>query len=284
MPPPAAIVRFLFLFCLAASAQAAEFKIATWNLNWLTTRTAGLPPDVKLRTDADFDRLRAYALELDADAVALQEIDSSEAAHRVFPPDRYAIHLTRDRVTQRVGFAVRRGLRYEIHPDVASIALDPERRLRSGADITLTSGPIRLRLLAVHLKQGCQHQTLRNTASRTCLTLVEQGAAVGDWIRARVADDTPFAVLGDFNRDMDKRDAWIATLRLTAPLDRATEQRASPCWGASAFIDHIVAGGQARAWMRPDTLRVLIFRETGADWKQRLSDHCPVSVRFTLPD
>jgi hypothetical protein len=35
--------------------------------------------------------------------------------------------------------------------------------------------------------------------------------------------------------------------------------------------------------MQPATLRVLTYRES-ADWKDRLSDHCPVSVRFAPPD
>jgi hypothetical protein len=30
-------------------------------------------------------------------------------------------------------------------------------------------------------------------------------------------------------------------------------------------------------------LRVLRYRETGAEWKERLSDHCPVSVRLAVP-
>jgi hypothetical protein len=43
-------------------------------------------------------------------------------------------------------------------------------------------------------------------------------------------------------------------------------------------------GGAARAWLLPDTLRVLTYRETGEAWKERLSDHCPVSVRLHAPD
>jgi exonuclease III len=67
-------------------------------------------------------------------------------------------------------------------------------------------------------------------------------------------------------------------------LTRATEGRASPCWGGEAFIDHIMLGGAAREWLQPDTLRVLTYRETGAEWQQRLSDHCPVSVRLRVPN
>jgi hypothetical protein len=49
-------------------------------------------------------------------------------------------------------------------------------------------------------------------------------------------------------------------------------------------VDHIIAGGAARGWMQADSLRVLVYREQGRDWRERLSDHCPVSVRFRLPD
>ena len=36
-------------------------------------------------------------------------------------------------------------------------------------------------------------------------------------------------------------------------------------------------------WMRPDTLTVLRYKETDPEWKDRLSDHCPVSVRLAVP-
>jgi endonuclease/exonuclease/phosphatase family metal-dependent hydrolase len=94
----------------------------------------------------------------------------------------------------------------------------------------------------------------------------------------------PFLLLGDFNRWMDGSDVFWAGLVHAAPLTRATAGHSSPCWGAEQFVDHIIAGGLARAWMEQDTLRVLVFRESGEEWKERLSDHCPVSVRLRLPE
>jgi len=108
--------------------------------------------------------------------------------------------------------------------------------------------------------------------------------ALQAWIAAREQERAAYVVLGDFNRWMDGNDQFLAALRKTAALVRATEGDDSPCWGGEHFIDHILAGGPAAQWMQPATLRVLGFTETGADWKERLSDHCPVSVRFHLPD
>ena len=279
----------VLVLALLASAPgfAAELKIATWNLEWLTNRGSGdsrLPDDVHPRQPEDFDLLRRYAAEVDADVIAIQEVDGQAVAARVFPPERYSIHMTRDHVVQRVGLAVRRGLHYTVNPDVAGFDIDPGRQLRSGADITLQLAQSSLRVLALHLKTGCFDERLNRTTRRACAELREQIPPLRDWIAARRAEGVPFVVLGDFNRHMDGRDEFWATLRQTAPLVRATEGHASPCWGGEAFIDHILFGGAARDWLLPDTLRVLVYRETGEMWKGRLSDHCPVSVRLRVPD
>ena len=39
-------------------------------------------------------------------------------AARIFPADRYVIHITQDQTVQRVGFAIRRGLNFTANPDL----------------------------------------------------------------------------------------------------------------------------------------------------------------------
>jgi len=273
---------------LPAAALAAQLTIATWNLNWLTDRPADdpdLPSDVHVRSAGDFDRLREYAAQLNADVIAIQEVDGRTVAARLFPADRYSIHMTHDDVVQRVGIVVRRGIAYDVNPDVTALDVDPRKRLRSGADITLHLGAARLRILAVHLKTGCHEASLYRHARRSCVELRDQIPPLQSWIAARQQEGIPFLVLGDFNRDMDggKDQLWSA-LQRTAPLVRVTEGHPSPCWGGGSFIDHIIAGGSARDWMEVSTLKVLTYRETGEAWKDRLSDHCPVSVLLRVPE
>lgn len=274
----------LLALLLPLQAYAADLKIATWNLDWLTTRHAGdraLPADVTPRSDQDFDRLAQYAKDLNADVVAIEEVDGFQAATRVFPRDVYSVHMTHDRVVQRVGIAVRRSLRYDVNPDLTALS---EHHLRSGADITLHLDAGDLRILAVHLKKGCRNAPLSRASTIACQDLREQVAPLTEWIAARKADGVPFVILGDFNRWMDGRDEFLADLRQAAPLVRATEGLSSPCWGRESFIDHILAGNAAAQWMRVDTLRVLTYRETDPEMKDRLSDHCPVSVRLSVPN
>ena len=283
-----ACMAFAALACLLppAATVAAELKVATWNLNWLTERPAGdpsLPADVHVRAPEDFDRLRQYATQLNADVIAIQEVDGRPVAARVFPPEQYSIHMTRDDVVQRVGIVVRRGLIYDINPDVTALQGPRGLHLRSGADISLHLATGSLRILAVHLKTGCDDAPLTRARRRACEELSAQVPPLQAWIAARRQEGVPFIVLGDFNRHMDGRDQLWAALSSSAPLVRATEGRSSLCWQNEAFIDHIIAGGAARDWMQLPTLRVLNYRETGDDWKDRLSDHCPVSVLFETP-
>ncbi len=268
---------------LASPAVADELKIATWNLDWLTNRPAGerfLPPDVTPRQETDFTRLAAYVRQLNADVIAIEEVDGARSAAPLFPRDMYSVHMTNDRVMQRVGIAVRRDIHYTVNPDVTALA---EGRLRSGADITLHIGTHDLRILAVHLKKGCRSGNLARATGSACAVLRDQLGPLTQWVRDRVSAGEAFVIAGDFNRWMDGRDSFLNALRQVAPLRRATEGRSSPCWGGENFIDHILAGGPAVAWMQPDTLKVLVYQETDPAMKDRLSDHCAVSIRFNIP-
>lgn len=287
------MIRLLFACLLAAAAAlgatpatARTLKIATWNLDWLTLRPAGdpvLPEDVVPKTAADRAQLRRYAAALDADVVALEEVDGPEAAAQIFPPNRYALFFTSDEVVQRVGFAVRRGITVHQNPDLVALDVNPHARfhLRSGADITLDLAGTRLRLLGVHLKSGCHYGSLSG-GGRVCDTLRRQIPPMQGWIAQRREEGVPFALLGDFNRRMDGRDDMLAALDAVAPLLRVTQGRSTPCWGGNSFIDHIMLGGAARAWLEPNSMRVMVYRE-GEDAKEHLSDHCPVSIRLDLP-
>jgi len=286
------ILLALLLFC-AAPAAAAEIKLATWNIAWLTLKQAGhpdLPRDLTTRAPQDFVLLRQYATRLAADVIAIQEIDGAEAAGRVFDPALYAIHLTDEPDIQRPGFAIRRTLRFTANPDLAALDLRPgaRRSLRRGADITLeTPGGVPLRLLSVHLNAGCREAIFGQNAIPECESLSRQGEIIAAWAAARQREGVAFVILGDFNRRMDERDLFLRGIEQAAPVLRPTAGVSTPCWadsrGGRTFISHFLLGGAAREWMVPRSLGVMVYAERDRSYRDRLSDHCPMSVRLNMP-
>ncbi|MCB4821031.1 endonuclease/exonuclease/phosphatase family protein [Roseicella aerolata] len=282
----------LILLVLAIPAAAAELKLASWNIAWLTLRQAGdpdLPRNLTPRRPVDLQLLAAYAKRLDADVVALQEVDGPEAAARVFDPGTYAFFFPAEQDTQRTGFAVKRSLRAAQNPDLAALDLRPRARfsLRRGTDITVEAAGRRLRLLSIHLDAGCRNAPLSDPIP-DCDSLRQQAEILAGWVTERRREGTAFAILGDFNRAIGgAEDELLRILTAAAPLTRSTEGVSDPCWagarGPRRFIDHILLGGEARSWLVPDSFRVMVYAEREREWRERLSDHCPISLRLRLP-
>jgi endonuclease/exonuclease/phosphatase family metal-dependent hydrolase len=271
-----------------AGPAAADEKIATWNLNWLTLRHSGdaaLPDDVRTRRQEDFDRLRGYAARLNADVVAFQEVDGVAAAARIFDTARYRLVTLDEDVVQQVGLAVRLPVAVRKNADIAALDVEPDapHRLRDGLDATLTfPGGAMLRVLVVHLKNGCHFDRLGGSARAQCVLLAQQIAPLAAWVAARQTEGVAFAVMGDFNRVFDRPEEMGGALNNAAPMTRVTEGASDPCWNGDAFIDHIFLGGAARGWLVPDSLRVMTYDTRDPRDRERLSDHCPISVHLAI--
>ncbi|MCS6947961.1 MAG: endonuclease/exonuclease/phosphatase family protein [Steroidobacteraceae bacterium] len=312
------------LGCTVATAPPAPatdtLKLATWNLEWLIDpselrrlerrciRTGApqprgggrfIPCDVAERferSQADFAALARYASRLNADVVALQEVDGPQVARRLFPAHRFCFSGRRH--VQNLGFAIRRSLAFRCDPDVVALSLGD--RLRRGVQMTLFPGsPRELTLLTVHLKSGCARRDL-DSGSEECELLADQALALEEWIDRQAGAGRRFAVLGDFNRELERdrgparaadgrlRSLWSeiddgdppgADLTLAASFGRF--RNCSMAQNFSGYIDHIVLGDLLAARVVPGSFERLTYSTEDA-LRRRLSDHCPVAIRVRL--
>ncbi|MEM1349803.1 MAG: endonuclease/exonuclease/phosphatase family protein, partial [Myxococcota bacterium] len=242
------------------------------------------------RTESDYAALRSYAEQLDADVVALQEIDGPEAARRVFDPKVYDFHFSSRAHTQLVGFAYKKTLRVTHNPDLVALARVNSERLRYGVDLTVHTKGHSMRLLAVHLKSGCFESPLDGPyrdreRPDACKKLKRQVPVLERWIEARAKEEVPFAVLGDFNRRFAKQDeVWRRLNDKEAHgvgLHTETMHHRSECMQGRypRYIDHLVFDDRAWAKVDPKSFAQLVFRnEDERKYGRRLSDHCPVSM------
>jgi len=300
-----AVVCALLLATQVAAARSSEpaqpttLKIATWNLEWLIApptfkplkdtcvpqgahvfaNDRRLPCDVAHRLERssrDFAALARYARELNADVIALQEVDGAEAARLVFPG--YEFCFSGSRHLQNTGFAVRAGLPKRCGPDFVPLSLDDT--LRRGAELILFPGQAQeIHLLGIHLKSGCSDKSL-TTGGKTCATLARQLPILEDWIDAQARAHHRFAVLGDFNRELLRAAPQLGP-DLVNVADGQPFRNCVPGQAHSAFIDHIVLGPTLGGALVPGSFERVTF--SAADARHaRLSDHCPFAVRLAI--
>lgn len=273
----------------APRADNGALRIVTWNLEHLATRDGeGCRP----RTEADYAQLRRYATGLGADVVAFQEVESRQAAERVFTPDRWQVVIEarsdaprggcyglkgQTIRAQKVGFAIRKGLGFTRHADLRELGLD-RAGLRWGVDVTI-AGKRPLRLLAVHLKSGCNSG--RAPTDKDCDVLFRQLPVLEQWIDARAGEPVPFAVLGDWNRRLASRnDAVWAEIDDAEPANAdlslvAGTRKATCKTKYREFIDHIALDRRASRQVVPGSFAEFTY---GVPEDEHPSDHCPVSV------
>lgn len=318
----AGAVMLLAIVMTPTWAQAARaFTLSTWNLEWLIspetdqqlrpacqrmqprsheralpcTPGRAAPPK---RTREDFDALARTAgrllQEQQADVVALQEVDGPEAARQVFRQGWTLDCFVRRAHPQKVGFAIRQGIPYRCNGDLS--ALDVDGSSRGGADVSLWPGtPQEVRLLAVHLKSGCFDGQL-DRAFGPCTRLRQQVPLLEQWMDARAREGVAFAILGDFNRHLDKDSRLEAGADESAPLSlmnalsdqhprgatllRATEGapyvRCTPDDEHNRYIDDVLLS-QALV-SRARSTRFVRVPLVGADGSRQLSDHCPLGA------
>jgi endonuclease/exonuclease/phosphatase family metal-dependent hydrolase len=306
---------FFLLFAAACGdpsrAAPAPLKIATWNLEWFMTpetmraltpactpREAprdgarrSVPCDVAhelVRSNEDIAAMRRYAHDLDADVIALQEVDGADAARLLFPD--YEFCFSGRVAVQNNGFAIRRDLPHACNADLLDLSLSDD--VRRGVELELYPGTASsIHLLSVHLKSGCARDPLDSTRAN-CIELRRQVPMLEKWIDTQAAGHKPFAVLGDFNRDLqhepgdvrvwtDLDDGEPPAADLVNTADGGKFQNCMASQTFSGFIDYIVLGRDLASGLVPGSFGREIYRPRDAI-RRKLSDHCPVFIRLAV--
>ncbi|MFZ5521039.1 MAG: endonuclease/exonuclease/phosphatase family protein [Pseudomonadota bacterium] len=308
------------------AAQADDLRIATWNIEWLMTPAtydelwarcdpAGQPRSHERalpcvpgreppprRQAADLDALARIAESIEADVVALQEVDGPAAARLVFRRGWALDCFIRRAHPQKVGFAIRAGIPYRCNAELAELDLDGASR--AGADVTLWPGtPRAVRILGVHLKSGCPEGPLiRHDGGGTrepCIKLSRQVSILARWAQAREREGVAYAIAGDFNRRLEQDARFDAGRDLQRPRNLLAGINAglppqSPmlpvtagepytrCHGGDrhkAWIDNVLISSRLAARARARDFEAHRYDDRLARERQ-LSDHCPISVEL----
>jgi endonuclease/exonuclease/phosphatase family metal-dependent hydrolase len=166
--------------------------------------------------------------------------------------------------------------------------------VRRGVELRLfPNTPQELRLLSVHLKSGCARDSL-DSARQSCGELARQVPVLEHWIDAQASEHKPFAVLGDFNRDLQREPSgasfWDEIDDASPPeadlVNTAEGQAFQNCMTSqtfSGFIDYIILGRRMAQGLVKGSFGRELFPPKDAQ-RRRLSDHCPVFIRLRVAD
>lgn len=280
------------LSSFGAHAASVNYRVATWNLEWLTDEPVERIETSK-RTRQDVAKLADYAKQLNADIIAFQEVESVAVAEKVFGT-QYQIYLSDraqdpfrqnqfDSGNQYTGFAIRRGIDVE---DLGDIRLEanPKSRLRFASYLIIApQSKTPIHALAVHLKAGCSGAFKQR---RECEKLKEQGHHIHSWIQQRQRAHHQYLILGDFNHNLAYRGDWLWNIMISDhPATLLTKHTKAKCQVRSnrhptklhqfrSLIDHMIVSEGFNTQQKASQL--IYLRQDVLDY--RLSDHCPVFI------
>ena len=278
----------------AATQNVQNLVLATWNVEHLA-----MPIDkgCRPRTQEELDGLQKYAKSLNADVVALQEVESIEAINQLFPKENWQLYISErpdsqsydcrktgfKSTQQKVGFAVRKGLQVQKLDSLEAFSLDSP-GLRHGLELTLDTDFGPMTVLNVHMKSGCFVDNYTRKDSKSCKRLAKQVTVLDNWVEEQEAEKTPYVILGDFNHRLSapynhlRREITTNTNGSESTLVNATEDLIGCHAYYPAPIDHIFLGHTEQLNL---TTKAQFHNFKNMDPKAMLSDHCALSLEIS---
>ncbi len=297
--------KIIFIFLLTvvfnssalAQSSSEDLRIVAWNIEHLAENDG---EGCVARNESDYQALRDFAATMNADVVALQEVENEAAVARVFPLDEWEILLSerpdtnpyecrgsgRPSTQQKVAYAIRKGVSYEFIESFDELAIGNP-GLRHGLVIRLTGTPEPVDVMNVHMKSGCFVDDYSTSNRDACETFEDQVPILDGWMEERIQNGTGFIVLGDFNHrivelgnrlwsDLTTMDGSPVELRSSMENIRGCHPR------YPAPIDHVVVGSTALDYYKEGSEQVFFFTDENMTEDEMLSDHCPVGLDLML--
>ena len=296
------------MMAIALSANSIEIKprseltVVTWNIEHLAEdNLAGCKP----RTAVNYEQLKRYALSLNADIVALQEVESIQAVSRIFPTNKWQIVLSdrphseayvcrgseRTSTQQKVAFAVKNSLEVTNVEHLKALS-ESRDGLRQGLKLTIHDGKKKVHLLNVHLKSGCFVEDYLKSDKEACIVLAKQIKYLDTFLESTQLEQENWLILGDFNHHLNKPNNRFRQDLLHSPglynknakqsdnLTNLTDGMISCHPKYSIPIDHILVSKAMRSNMTSKSVKFNYFDNMEID--AMLSDHCALSAHFTF--
>ena len=263
----------------SCSKSNDKLVIGTFNIKWL-----GDGKNDRLeRSDADYDRISTLIGEIDADILALQEIENKAALSRLSSKlDNYQFKIVNDDYPQKTAYLVKNEIDIVNTGCYFPIEVIPG-DTRPGFYLAVKYKNEKIHLMNLHFKSTSRYDStdrLRRESIRIRTRQAEKAAHFADSLIS--AGEENVVISGDLNDNPFKTNReTLSSLKNNNNLIFLTDGLPSCRNRLWHTIDHIVVSKPLFGNYLKGSSRVVNFNNSVHDrFTEKISDHCPVLANF----
>ena len=262
------------------SAPDGTVSVGTFNMEWLGDGAG----DRKQRSDADYLRIADIVIKSGADVLGVQEVENEAALRKVlrYCPDFDGMVLEGE-TDQNVGVIWRKTVKVDSIGPFDGLVVQPKRS-RPGLVMRCRYEGFDWLMMVVHLKSTSRYDSTNQLRELSREIRAKQAEALRRWTDSVVAAgaEKDVMIVGDFNDAPMRKTMPTLTALVESPSVRFLTRDLKSCGrGDRPAIDHVLTSTQAAERAIESSVRMEDFHEfldkAEAD---KVSDHCPVIVRF----
>ncbi len=256
-----------------------EITVGTFNIAWLGDGIDDKTP----RTKEDIENIRTVINTLEADILALQEIENSKAIGSIVDTNKYTIITATYPKEQKTALIINKNIEIIETYQLDAISLG-NRDLRPGIVAYCRTNGFDFFVGSFHFKSTSRYDDTPYKKSRSFDMRQEQSAILLDEIKKLIdiKKDKDIILLGDFNDNPSKKNSNITALE-NDEFDFLTSDMMSCKYSIWKSIDHIIVSQSMKSRAKNSSLSMIdintMFPEEEA---KNVSDHCPVIIKFDL--
>ncbi|MFA7327151.1 MAG: endonuclease/exonuclease/phosphatase family protein [Candidatus Kapaibacterium sp.] len=264
---------------LTSCGSNNDITIGTFNIAWLGDGIDDKTP----RTHEDIKNISQVISTLDADILALQEIENTKAIESIVDTVKYFIMTSTYPKEQKTALIINKKIEIVNTYQLDAISLGNE-DLRPGLVAYCRYNGFDFFVGSFHFKSTSRYDDTPYKKSRSFDIRQEQSAILIKEIKKLVTikNDKDVILLGDFNDNPSKKNSNIKALD-NDEFDFLTSNMMSCKYSIWKSIDHIIVSQSMKSRAKNSTLTMIdinaMFPEEAA---KKVSDHCPVIVKMNL--
>ena len=260
--------------------------IATYNMEWLGD---GIK-DQKIRTNNELTKIANMLSMLNADIIGVQEIENNDALKSIVSKMngyKYYVCQFDKKSKQRLGIIYKNTINVKNIKEYTPLLVPKFNiTLRPGLVCNIEKNGTDFLCLFVHLKSTSRYDSTTKMKETSREIRTQQNQLLSNFVDSinKINPKTKIILLGDFN-DMPKRKMYntMSSLINNSNIHFLTAEQKSCKYPNTYTIDHIIVNTSAKEkYIEGSLFQLNIFNMFNKEEVKKISDHCPVLVKFDV--